>query len=66
MQCFGMFSSCPQILQDASHPLGMLLNKWSLCFIASYSGELGRHAELLPHARRDITAITKVLQTAVE
>lgn len=61
-----MFPLSSQILQDASHPLGMLVNKWSLCFIASYSGELGRHAELLPHARRDITAITKALQTVVE
>jgi hypothetical protein len=57
--------SIEDILQTTSHPFGMLLNKWSLCFIASYSGNLGQHKELLPHAINDINIVVRTLHAVI-
>ena len=53
-----------QGFKSADHPLGILVNNLTKCFLESYSG-VGAHLNLLPHVIGEVCSITVRLHQLV-
>jgi len=58
------FNYTLQGFKSADHPLGILVNNLTKCFLLSYSG-VGIHKKLLPHAIGEVCSITVRLHQLV-